>query len=360
MSGSRAPSKAAAQAIAYARQQLGKPYLWGATGPDAFDCSGLVMEAYVSAGVRIARTSQAQWVTEPHVPASRVQPGDLVFFAGADGTMTSPGHVGIVIGHGDMIEAYGTGYPIRYASYDRPDLVGFTDPGAGREGRADHRHRRLAGGHPGVGMAIGADDRPGRAAAPDLAASGRVVRDARRGADRERLGAVRRGRVHLLRLPARGRVAATAPYGRCVMARYRRRLTRDQKLVVSAVAVGVLLAAGHDEGGLVHSATAASTGSGSSNEQLANSMAASGYGWTGSQTTCLDELWTEESGFSAYAANPASNARGIPQNINGWSASYQPGNARQQIAWGLEYISGRYGSPCAAWAFERSHTPNWY
>jgi hypothetical protein len=96
-----------------------------------------------------------------------------------------------------------------------------------------------------------------------------------------------------------------------------------------------------------------------SNEALANSMAVS-YGWTRTQATCLDDLWTEESGFSAYAANPASDARGIPQNISGWSASYQPGNARQQIAWGLGYIRDRYGSPCAAWAFETSHVPNWY
>ena len=96
------------------------------------------------------------------------------------------------------------------------------------------------------------------------------------------------------------------------------------------------------------------------NETLANQMAASGYGWAGGQATCLDELWTEESGFSAYAANPASDARGIPQNINGWSADYQPGNASQQIKWGLEYIDGRYGLPCAAWAHEKSETPNWY
>jgi hypothetical protein len=142
--------------------------------------------------------------------------------------------------------------------------------------------------------------------------------------------------------------------------RRRRRLTRDQKFIVSAVAVGLLLAAGHGQGASVHAAAAASAGSGSSNEQLANSMAASGYGWAGSETACLDELWTEESGFSAYAANPTSDARGIPQNISGWSASYQPGNARQQIAWGLSYIHDRYGTPCAAWAFERSHVPNWY
>ena len=56
-----APGKAAATAIAYARAQLGRPYLWGGTGPDAFDCSGLVMEAYAAAGVSIPRTSQEQW-----------------------------------------------------------------------------------------------------------------------------------------------------------------------------------------------------------------------------------------------------------------------------------------------------------
>jgi hypothetical protein len=89
-------------------------------------------------------------------------------------------------------------------------------------------------------------------------------------------------------------------------------------------------------------------------------MAASRYGWTGAQATCLDDLWIHESGFDAYAANPSSDARGIPQNIDGWSADYQPGNASQQIAWGLNYISGRYGNPCAAWAFEMSHVPNWY
>ena len=126
-----AAASVAAEAVAYARGQFGKPYLWGGTGPDAFDCSGLAMMAYRSAGVGIARTSQRQWATERHVPASRVQAGDLVFFAGADGTMTDPGHVGIVTGHGQMIEAYATGYPIRVASYDRSDLVGFAQPWGG-------------------------------------------------------------------------------------------------------------------------------------------------------------------------------------------------------------------------------------
>jgi len=130
----QAPSQTVAAVISFAEQQLGKPYLWGGTGPDAFDCSGLVMMAYRSAGISIARTSQDQWATETRVPASQVQPGDLVFFAGSDGTPTSPGHVGLVIGGGQMIEAYATGFPIRVASYANRGAIGFTEPWAGAAG----------------------------------------------------------------------------------------------------------------------------------------------------------------------------------------------------------------------------------
>jgi cell wall-associated NlpC family hydrolase len=130
----QAPTQAVATAISFAEQQLGKPYLWGGTGPDAFDCSGLVMMAYRASGISIARTSQAQWATETRVPASQVQPGDLVFFAGSDGTVTDPGHVGLVIGGGKMIEAYATGFPIRVASYANRGAIGFTEPWAGAAG----------------------------------------------------------------------------------------------------------------------------------------------------------------------------------------------------------------------------------
>jgi peptidoglycan DL-endopeptidase CwlO len=123
-----APNDAAAAAIAFAEEQLGKPYQWGGTGPDSYDCSGLVMMAYRAAGIDIPRTSQEQWVWGPRVSASQVQPGDLVFFVGADGTWTAPGHVGIVIGGGLMIEAYATGFPIRIAPYTDRDPVGFTQP----------------------------------------------------------------------------------------------------------------------------------------------------------------------------------------------------------------------------------------
>ncbi len=138
ISGSTAvPNQAVAAVIAFARQQIGKPYQWGGTGPDAFDCSGLVMMAYQTAGVSIPRTSQAQWTWGPQVPANQAEPGDLVFFAGSDGTPTSPGHVGLVIGGGKMIEAYATGFPIRISTYGTASsaggltqVVGFTRPWA--------------------------------------------------------------------------------------------------------------------------------------------------------------------------------------------------------------------------------------
>lgn len=133
-------ARTAATAVAYAEQQIGKPYLWGATGPDAFDCSGLVMKAYATEGIALPRTSQDQWADGAHVTASQVEPGDLVYFAGADGTSASPGHVGLVTDPAThtMVDAYGSGYPVRYDTYglasSAPGLsnpVGFTDPAEG-------------------------------------------------------------------------------------------------------------------------------------------------------------------------------------------------------------------------------------
>ena len=130
--GTAAPAPAAAAAIAYARAQLGKPYLWGGTGPDAFDCSGLVMMAYQAAGISIPRTSQDQWAALPHVPAAGVRPGDLVFFPGIDGTFSAPGHVALVIGGGQMIQAYDSSTPIEISPLNGDGaggIVGYARPG---------------------------------------------------------------------------------------------------------------------------------------------------------------------------------------------------------------------------------------
>ncbi len=127
-----AASGPAATAMAYARAQLGKPYEWGGTGPGAYDCSGLVWAAYQSAGVDIPRTSEAQWAGLPHVPPADVRPGDLVFFPGSDGTFTAPGHVALVIGGGQMIQAYAAGTPIEISALNGEGaggIVGYARPG---------------------------------------------------------------------------------------------------------------------------------------------------------------------------------------------------------------------------------------
>jgi cell wall-associated NlpC family hydrolase len=137
-----ASSDTAATAIAYAEAQLGKPYQWGGTGPDSFDCSGLVMMAYRAAGLFIPRTSQQQWQWGPRIPAGQVQPGDLVFFVGGDGTPKAPGHVGLVIGGGLMIESPMPGLDVRITSYRNSGAIGFTAPW--------ERTGTKAGGQPSV------------------------------------------------------------------------------------------------------------------------------------------------------------------------------------------------------------------
>ena len=131
------PAGTAGKILAYAEAQLGKPYIYGEACPDAFDCSGLAMMAYRAAGIVIPRTAAAQWAYGTQIPASQVQPGDLVFFAGADGTPAAPGHVGIVLNPAahTMINAYTTAFPVEEDTYGLPTskgglspVVGFTRP----------------------------------------------------------------------------------------------------------------------------------------------------------------------------------------------------------------------------------------
>jgi cell wall-associated NlpC family hydrolase len=95
------------------------------------------MMAYRAAGITIPRTSQAQWAHGTQIPASQVQAGDLVFFAGADGTSAAPGHVGIVLNPAahTMINAYTSAYPVEEDTNGLPTskgglspVVGFTRP----------------------------------------------------------------------------------------------------------------------------------------------------------------------------------------------------------------------------------------
>ena len=100
----QAAALAAAQAIAYARAQIGKPYVYAAAGPDSFDCSGLVMAAYASAGVYLPHYSGAQYASLPHISMSAMLPGDLLYWG--DGGSE---HVAIYLGDGRIIESGGTG-----------------------------------------------------------------------------------------------------------------------------------------------------------------------------------------------------------------------------------------------------------
>jgi peptidoglycan DL-endopeptidase CwlO len=112
----------AGKAVATAAAQIGKPYEWAAAGPDSYDCSGLTMYAWASAGVSLPHSSQAQYASLPHVAKSQLQPGDLVFFG-------SPiHHVGIYEGGGTMINAPETGENVRRDSIGRADYAGAARP----------------------------------------------------------------------------------------------------------------------------------------------------------------------------------------------------------------------------------------
>ncbi|MFE6622210.1 NlpC/P60 family protein [Streptomyces sp. NPDC057740] len=109
----------AEKALAFARSQIGKPYVWGATGPDSYDCSGLTQGAWKAAGVDIPRVTYDQVNAGTTVPLSSAQPGDLVFF------YDDVTHVGIYIGNGMMIHAPKPGAYVREESiyYDGESAI---------------------------------------------------------------------------------------------------------------------------------------------------------------------------------------------------------------------------------------------
>jgi len=167
------------------------------------------------------------------------------------------------------------------------------------------------------------------------------------------------------------------------------RITRARAIAAAAMAVWAAMSHPGVSTGARHAAAPAVAvvpTAQSANEALGNSLAASGYGWTGAQETCLDELWERESGWQDDIANPQSGAFGIAQALGHGtagaavtdsvvrypdgssargvtvseypSAAANAGDARAQIAWGLAYVRDTYGTPCAAWAHEEADS--WY
>ncbi len=118
-----APSGGVGAVIAFARAQLGEPYVWGAAGPNAWDCSGLTMMAWRQAGVSLGHYTGSQWNQTSRVPLSQLQPGDLVFY-GSSGP--SSHHVGLYIGNGQMIHAPNPSTVVKTASiYSMSDLLPY-------------------------------------------------------------------------------------------------------------------------------------------------------------------------------------------------------------------------------------------
>jgi cell wall-associated NlpC family hydrolase len=117
-------SMAARIAVTYALAQRGKPYLWGGTGPDRFDCSGLTQRAWAQAGRAIGRTTYDQLRDGTETTVAQLQPGDLVLIPGSQGTLASPGHMGMYVGSGLVVHAPRTGDVIRVTA-----LAAFTAGG---------------------------------------------------------------------------------------------------------------------------------------------------------------------------------------------------------------------------------------
>ncbi|MFD8297160.1 NlpC/P60 family protein [Streptomyces bauhiniae] len=119
-----AATSAGAKAVAFATAQLGKPYVWGAEGPDSFDCSGLTSQAWADAGTPIPRTSQEQWKQLRHVDVTEMRPGDLVIYF-ADAT-----HVGMYVGDGKIIHAPRPGRTVTVAGAGTMPILGVVRPDA--------------------------------------------------------------------------------------------------------------------------------------------------------------------------------------------------------------------------------------
>ena len=122
-------SPLAQAALVFAQTQLGKPYVWGATGPDSYDCSGLTGAAYAAAGLTLPRTSREQWYAGPHVDLGQLEPGDLLFWATDVNDPSTIHHVALYAGNGLMVAAPHTGDVVRVQPVYLDGYIGAVRPG---------------------------------------------------------------------------------------------------------------------------------------------------------------------------------------------------------------------------------------
>ncbi|MFD7641727.1 NlpC/P60 family protein [Kitasatospora sp. NPDC059795] len=115
-------SRGGRRAVAFALAQLGKPYLWGGAGPDAFDCSGLTSQAWQAGGIGIPRTSEEQWAALPRIPLRELRPGDLIVYH------HDAGHIALYLGGGTVVHAPHTGTVVKLAPVTMLPVLGALRP----------------------------------------------------------------------------------------------------------------------------------------------------------------------------------------------------------------------------------------
>lgn len=161
LSSVRPPTRQGGDAIAYAIEQIGKPYVWGAEGPGSFDCSGLTSQAWEAAGRPIPRTSQEQWKQLPKVPVSSLRPGDLVIY------FPKATHVALYIGDGMVVQAPRPGAKVKVSPVASNPLLGAVRPDPGGVPLSTYNRPDLP-----EGARDGSDTGYGTDAAPETAADG--------------------------------------------------------------------------------------------------------------------------------------------------------------------------------------------
>lgn len=155
LSSVRPPSAQGAAAVRYAVRQIGKPYVWGAEGPDSFDCSGLTSRAWANAGRTIARTSQEQWRQLPRVPMNALRPGDLVVY------FPKATHVALYIGNGQVVQAPRPGSLVKVSPVASNPVLGAVRPDPESAALATYRAPELP-----AGSSAGSDEGYASSSAP--------------------------------------------------------------------------------------------------------------------------------------------------------------------------------------------------
>lgn len=313
--GSVITGKSAAGAIRSALAELGKKYQWGATGPDSWDCSGLMQHAYGSVGVRLPRTSEQQMGVGQAVDRKGVLPGDLMF--------PNSGHVVMYIGGGKIVEAPRTGENVRVAS-------------VGEYGQyaAIRRIVGSVGNLAGIDTSGGSAVQKSQSAASGSGNSGSPV-----------IGSGGYGSVE--EVDAINASLSSAAGGGAPAAPQSASASRANTVAPSS-------------SGPWQKNSGSVTRAKSLGKQLASQM----YGWTGGQWDAIDKLLTGESGWRWWAENPTSGAYGLGQALPGskmasvgkdWKT-----NPATQLKWDFKYIHDRYGDPKNAYATWSQRSPHWY